>query len=418
MTQPMNQPMNQPSHPAQTRKGTGVGADGTFNMPTRVQFGRGVVSTLAEEAKLFGVHRVMVVTDPGVLATGLVEPLVQDLRSSGFDVTIFDKVQPNPRDLHCMEGAALAADQGVELLVGVGGGSPIDTAKCIGVLLTNGGHPRDWEDFGALKADPTPVIAIPTTAGTGSEVSPSSIVTDTERKKKMNLFDPRICPRVALVDPDLTFSVPAHVTAATGMDALSHSIDSLHCLLDTPASDAMALEGARLNALFLERAVTDGGDVEARCGMAQASLVAGLAVGITDVSGCHSIAEAIGATYDHPHGVCCAIGLPMIMEYNLPASADKYARLAQMFGINTFGLLDQEAGLAAITYVRERNARLGIPALSELIDEADVDLLAQKAFANTSTPSNPLSPDLAAFRLMFVRELERDRAVGAERSSG
>ena len=396
-------------HPALARTGTGVAADGTFEMPTRVQFGRGVISTLAEEAqRLEGTH-VMVVSDPGVRAIGLVDPLVGQLEEAGLTVTVFDKVQPNPRDVHCLEGAALAEAQGVDLLVGIGGGSPIDTAKCIAVLLTNGGHPRDWEDFGALQHRPVPSIAIPTTAGTGSEVSPSAIITDTVRRKKMNLFDPRICPDVALVDPDVTFSMPPHVTAATGMDALSHAIDSLHCLLDTPASDAMALEGARLNALYLERAYTDGSDVEARCGMAQASLVAGIAVGITDVSGCHSIAEAIGAVYDHPHGVCCAIGLPMIMHFNLPASTGKYARLAHAFGIDTTPLDASEAAQRAIDYVRDRNARLGIPDLAELIDEADLDLLAEKAFANTSTPSNPLSPDVAAFRRMFVDELERTR---------
>jgi len=401
-----------PVHPALARTGSGVVADGTFHMPTRVQFGRGVISTLPDEVKAFGASKVMVVTDPGVLATGLIDPILADLKEAGLEVTIFDKVQPNPRDTHCIEGAELARTEGTDLFVGIGGGSPIDTAKCIAVLLTNGGHPRDWEDFGALQHDPVPVIAIPTTAGTGSEVSPSSIILDTVRRKKMNLFDPRICPRVALVDPDVTLSVPARLTAATGMDALSHSIDSLHCRLDTPASDAMALEGARLNALYLERAVADGSDIEARCGMAQASLVAGLAVGITDVSGCHSIAEAVGAVYDHPHGVCCAIGLPMIMEYNLPESRGKYVRLAHAFGIDTSGMDDDTAAQAAIDYVRDRNRRLEIPALAALIDEADLDLLAEKAFANTSTPSNPRSADVADFREMFARELRLNAADG------
>jgi len=399
-----------PVHPALARTGSGVAADGTFDMPTRVQFGRGVISTLPDEVKGFGARIVMVVTDPGIIATGLVEPIIVNLKKAGLEVTTFDKVQPNPRDTHCLEGAELARVEGTQLLVAVGCGSAIDTAKCIAVLLTNGGRPRDWEDFGALQHDPVPVIAIPTTAGTGSEVSPSSIILDTVRKKKMNLFDPRICPRLALVDPDLTFSVPARVTAETGMDALSHSIDSLHCRLDTPASDAMALEGARLNALFLERAVADGNDIEARCGMAQASLVAGLAVGISDVSGCHSIAEAVGATYDHPHGMCCAIGLPMIMEYNLSESRDKYVRLAHAFGIDTSATNDATAAQAAIDYVRDRNRRLGIPALAELIDEADLDLLAGKAFANTSTPSNPRTAGVADFRAIFVRELQVNAA--------
>lgn len=398
------------THPALARTGSGVAASGTFNMPTRVQYGRGVITSLADEATAFGAKSVMVVTDPGVLATGLVEPIVASLKAASLSVTTFDKVLPNPRDIHCIEGAELARSSAVDLLVGIGGGSPIDTAKCIAILLTNGGHPRDWEDFGALTNDPIAVIAVPTTSGTGSEVSPSSIILDTVRTKKMNLFDPRICPRLALVDPDLTFSMPASVTAATGLDALSHAIDALHCRLDTPASDGMALEGARLVATYLRRAVADGADVEARCGMAQASLVAGLAVGITDVAGCHSIAEAVGALYDHPHGVCCAVGLPMIMDYNLPVSRDKYIRLAQAFGINTSELDEEGSAQAAIDYVRELNRSLGIPPLSALIDLADLELLSEKAYANTSTPSNPRAAGVTEFRGIFLHEVQGDQA--------
>jgi alcohol dehydrogenase len=377
---------DQPLHPALARTGSGICASGTFEMPTRVQFGRGVAAAVGREGLGMGAQRALLVTDPGVRAAGLTDPLVAALEESGIAVSVFDHVQPNPRDVHCLEGAELAED--ADLLVGVGGGSAIDTAKCIGVLLTNGGHPRDWEDFGALQHAPLPVIAIPTTSGTGSEVSPSAIITDTERRKKMNLFDPRICPRVALVDPDLTISAPSALTAATGMDALSHAVDSLHCRLATPASDAMALEGARLVALYLERAVADGSDVEARCGMAQASLVAGLAVGITDVSGCHCLAESIGAVYDHPHGVCCAATMPVIMEYNLPAVTGKYERLAHAFGV-------EPSAQAAVDYVRGLNDRLRIPPL------------AQKAAANTSAPSNPRDVGVDAFREMFRSELER-----------
>ena len=198
----------------------------------------------------------------------------------------------------------------------------------------------------------------------------------------MNLFDPRICPAVALVDPDLTLSAPRSLTAATGMDALSHAVDSLHCRL--------------------RRACTDPADVEARCGMAQASLVAGLAVGITDVSGCHCLAEAIGAVYDKSHGVCCAATMPVIMEYNLDSSVERYARLAAAFGIDIGGLEERDAAIRAVDYVRDLNADLGIPPLSDLIRTDDLDVLAEKAAANTSAPSNPRAVDAAAFREMFA----------------
>ena len=394
-----------PVHPALTRHGEGVCADGTFEMPTRAVFGRGVAGRVGEVARQLGGSRAMLVTDPGVVALGIAGRLIADLESAGVSVTVFDHVQPNPRDVHCIEAAELAREKSVDVFIGIGGGSAIDTAKCAAVLLTNGGHPRDWEDFGALTATPTPVIAIPTTAGTGSEVSPSAIITDTIRRKKMNLFDPRICPRVALVDPDLTMSMPPALTASTGMDALSHAVDSLHCRLATPASDGMALEGARLIALYLRKAVAEPANVEARCGMAQASLVAGLAVGITDVSGCHCLAESIGAVYDHPHGVCCAVTMPIIMDYNLAVSEEKYARLAGPFGIERENRSDRQLAQAAVDYVRELNRDLGIAPLGELIHRSDLDVLAEKAEANTSRPSNPRAADKTAFRTMLENAL-------------
>jgi len=394
-----------PVHPALARRGEGVCADGLFEMPTRAVFGRGVARRVGEVARGLGGTHAMVVTDPGVLALGIAAPIVAELESAGISVTVFDRVQPNPRDVHCLEAAQLARERSLDLFVGVGGGSAIDTAKCAAVLLTNGGHPRDWEDFGALVHTPTPVIALPTTAGTGSEVSPSAIITDTVRRKKMNLFDPRICPRVALVDPDLTMSMPPTLTASTGMDALSHAVDSLHCRLATPASDALALEGARLIALHLRRAFLEPTNVEARCGMAQASLVAGLAVGITDVSGCHCLAESIGAVYDHPHGVCCAVTMPIIMEYNLPVSVAKYIRLASAFGIQPQGRSESGLAQAAVDFVLELNRELGIPALSTLIRSDDLDLLAEKAAANTSRPSNPREAGKDSFRTMLESAL-------------
>jgi alcohol dehydrogenase len=406
-----------PLHPALARTGKGICASSTFWMPTRVEFARGVApERLGPEARGLGVGgmgghaaigRALLVTDPGLRAAGVCDPLLDSLAGAGLSTDVFDHVQGNPRDVHCLEGAERGRSIGADVLIGVGGGSAIDTAKCIALLMTNGGHPRDWEDFGTLRSTPVPVIAVPTTAGTGSEVSPSAIITDTERHKKMNLFDPRICPRVALVDPDLTLSMPPALTAATGMDALSHAVDSLHCALANPASDAMALEGARLVALYLRRAFADGSDVEARCGMMQASLTAGLAVGITDVSGCHCLAESIGAVYDHPHGVCCAATMPAIMEFNLPdpATAARYVRLASAFGIATDDLPLQTAARLAIDSVAALNADLGIPPLGELIRAKDLDLLAEKAAANTSAPSNPRPASVADFREMFARGL-------------
>ena len=185
-------------HPALLRQGHGVTADGEFNMPTRVLFGRGTAAQVGAQSVALGGTRLMVVTDPGVRKAGLLDPVLADLASCCAHVVVFSEVEPNPRDLDCVTGAKLAVDEQIDLIVGFGGGSAIDTAKCIALLVSNGGVPADWEDFGALVKAPLPVIAVPTTAGTGSEVSPSAVITDTVRKKKMNLFDVRNCPTMAL----------------------------------------------------------------------------------------------------------------------------------------------------------------------------------------------------------------------------
>jgi len=399
-------PPQPPAHPATTRRGQGVTADGEFCMPTHVFFGRGVAGQAGARAAGLGLRRVLLVTDPGVQAAGLAGPARDHLTAAGLEVAVFQQVEPNPRDTDCLAGAELAAAFRADGLAAVGGGSAIDTAKCIALLRTNGGHPRDWEDFGALRHDPLPVLALPTTAGTGSEVSPSAVITDTARQKKMNLFDMRNCPRVALVDPDLTLSCPPALTAAAGLDALSHAVDSLHCRLATPASDALALEGARLVARYLRRAVASPGDVEARCGMAQGSLTAGIAVGLTDVAGVHCLAEAIGGLYGHPHGYCCADSMPPVMEYNLPVSAGKYARLAHAFGVAAGGAGDEEPARLAIEFIRQLNRDLDVPPMRQLIRAEDLQLLGQKAEQNTSTPSNPRPADAAAFTAMFAGEID------------
>lgn len=395
-----------PDHPALTRRGEGVTADGEFYLPTRVFFGRGVAGQVGTHVTNLKARRVMVVTDPGVEAAGLVTPISDELEAAGLTVVLFRQVEPNPRDIDCLAGADLARPAQIEAFVALGGGSAIDSAKCISLLLTNGGHPRNWEDFGALRRTPLPVIAIPTTAGTGSEVSPSAVITDTERKKKMNLFDLRNCPRIALVDPDLTLSCPPSLTAAAGMDALSHAVDALHCRLATPASDALALEGARLVATYIRLACSSPADIVARSGMAQGSLVAGIAVGLTDVAGAHCLAEAIGGLYGHPHGYCCAVSMPPIMEYNLKVSASKYARLAQSFGIERGGRSDDELARLAIGCIRQLNYDLRVPPMSELVLARDLPLLGRKAEQNTSTPSNPRDADAEAFQAMFARELD------------
>ncbi len=338
-------------------------------MPTRALFGRGIAGQAASHVTALGVRSVLLVTDPGVRAAGLVGPVE----------ALADRQRHRGRDLRPggaqPERCPLPGRSRVDAR-----GRPAGTGRGRRRLRDRHGQvhrPAAHERraparLGGLRrpdgSDPLPVIAIPTTAGTGSEVSPSAVITDTARKKKMNLFDMRNCPRVALVDPDLTLSCPASVTAASGMDALSHAVDSLQCLLATPASDALALEGARLVATYIRRAFSDPSDIEARCGMAQGSLTAGIAVGLTDVSGTHALAEAIGGLYGHPHGYCCAVSMPPIMEYNLPVSTPRSTRASPMRSVPARpGASEAELALAAIEAIRAAEPGPGRAADGSLI---------------------------------------------------
>ena len=384
----------------------------SFQLPTRIEFGNGASATVGDEAKGLGGTRALIVTDPGVAGAGLVEPVKDRLEAAGLGTVLFDHVAPNPRDTSVGEGAEVVKAEGCDVLVAVGGGSPIDTAKAIGTVATHGGRIQDYEGLGMLTRPITPLIAIPTTAGTGAEVTFWSVITDTERSFKMSVGSPLCAATVALVDPELTASLPPAITAYTGVDALTHAVEGYTSLLSEPLTDSLAVSAIRLIDRSLRRAYANGADAEARHDMMLASLLAGVAFGNSDIAAVHCMGEAIGGLYDTPHGIAMAIYLPVVTHFNHMAVPEKYATVAEALGEHVDGLSQLEAAGLASVAIRKLTDDLGIPAAHEAgVRRDDFPRLAKASSINVSVESNPRVAGEEHFLQMF----EAAQAYGESR---
>lgn len=360
-----------------------------FVLPTRIVYGSGVAGNLAEELAGLGKKNPLIVTDKGLIKAGVVEKVLRGLREAGMSYEIFDDVEPNPRDLTVQRGAEYARSKGTDALVAIGGGSSMDVAKAIGVLLTHGGHIRDYEGLGKVERPICDLIAIPTTVGTGSEVTFWSVITDTDRHFKMSVGSPLIAARIALVDPDLVETLPPSIVAATGMDALTHAVEGYTCTLAEPITDACGIYAIRMIATNLRKAVLEN-DREARASLLLGSLIAGICFGNSDIAGVHCMGEALGGLYDTPHGVAMAILLPYVMEYNYVTDYGKFAEMARAMGEDTDGLTEEAAAYASVLAVRKLNRDLKIPTLVEIGTKAeDLPELARRSAVNVSVDSNP-----------------------------
>jgi alcohol dehydrogenase len=362
-----------------------------FNLPTRIEFGSGVLSLVGQvAAEITGGRRVLLVSDEGLKKAGLVSRVEGSLKAAGFELLIFDQVKPNPRASDCEAGGEEAKAFGADLIVALGGGSVLDSAKAIALLQTHGGLLRTYEGRGKVTRPVMPIIAIPTTAGTGSEVTRSAVITDTVRQFKMTVKDLLLAPKLALVDPETTYSLPKGLTASTGMDALVHAIEAYTCTEANPMADLLALEAMRNIYSALPRVVRDGSDYEARDAMMFGSLLAGLAFSHSDVAAVHCMAEAVGGLYDIPHGVANSIFLPVVTAYNATADYNKHAAAAVACGLPVGGLSDQEAAEYLVRELALLGAEIDIPRLKDLdmINPADFPRLAQASAINGSTPSN------------------------------
>jgi choline dehydrogenase len=372
----------------------------SVEVPTRLVHGAGAITRLGALVSELGVTRPLLVTDPGVAAAGLAERALGQLE----DAVVFDRVRPNPDIALVDEGAEVYAESGCDGLVGLGGGSSMDTAKAIGVVARHGGSIADyeWGRDPILERVPA-LVAIPTTAGTGSEVTLWAVVTDHERKIKFNVGGtPLVGAHVALVDPELMLGLPAAVTAATGMDALSHAIECFTCDYHQPFSDAVALHAIELVASWLRIAVADGSNLEARTHMAHAAVLGGMAYGTESAGAAHAMSQSAGGVHDCPHGALTARVLGPVVAYNAPADPVRHARIAQGLGVDTSGLTPLEAAQAGVEELLRLTDDVGIATMEELgFSEDEIPMLARIAFEDPQTIGNAREVDVSAYEDIY-----------------
>ncbi|MES1035351.1 iron-containing alcohol dehydrogenase [Bacillus pumilus] len=359
---------------------------------TNIMMGTGQskeIGSIVEDLVLPGA-KVMIVTDSGVRNAGLVQPIEAYLQEAGYSVFVFDQVSPNPRDNECLAGAELFRKEQASAVIAIGGGSPMDTAKAIALLGPNGGIPEDYISGKKAYTNLSPLICIPTTAGTGSEVTRSSVITLAASHKKITLKHALLRPTIAILDPALTLTVPKSITAATGVDALVHAIEGYSCKVTNPISKAMGASAMETIVKYLPAAYEDGSDLEARYKMQEGSLLAGLCFGSADVAAVHCLAEALGSLYDTPHGIANAVFLPYVMQFNAAENKVLQAELAKIMSFADKTDSEDVAIQKLIDGMFTFTKSLGIPALKDLsyVKEEDFEKMAELAEQNGSTSSN------------------------------
>ncbi len=372
-------------------------------------FGPGARKELPEAIRRLGKSKALVVTDPGLIKFGVAKMVTDILDQAAIPYEIFSEVKPNPTVANVCAGIDAFKASGADVLVAVGGGSAIDTAKGIGIVSNN----PEFADIVSLegcaptKHKSVPIIAIPTTAGTAAETTINYVIIDENKQKKMVCVDPNDIPAVAIVDAELMYSLPRGLTAATGMDALTHAIEGYITRGAWQMSDMFEIEAIRMIAQWLPIAVEEPSNPEARNGMAVAQYIAGMAFSNVGLGLVHGMAHPMGSLFDVPHGVANALLLPTVMEFNMPCCIDKYAAIARAMGVDTSAMTPEEAAKAACEAVKALSLKVGIPQhLSELgISEADIPRLAQQALEDVCTPGNPRDVTLADIEALYHKVL-------------
>lgn len=366
-------------------------------------FGPGARKELPEAIKRLGKSKVLIVTDKGLLQFGVAKMVTDVLDETGIEYEIFSDVKPNPTVSNVKAGIDAFKNAEADILVAIGGGSSIDTAKAIGIVIAN----PEFSDIVSLEGcAPTqnksvPIIALPTTAGTAAETTINYVIIDEEKQKKMVCVDPNDIPAVAIIDAELMYSLPKSLTAATGMDALTHAIEGYITQGAWELSDMFEIEAIRMISRYLPVAVEDPQNPEGRNGMAVAQYVAGMAFSNVGLGLVHGMAHPLGALFDIPHGVANAVLLPTVMEFNMPYCIAKYRKIAEAMGVDTSSMNDNEAAQAACDAVKQLSQKVGIPAtLTELSIKAEnIPALTEQALNDVCTPGNP--------RQVTAEEVER-----------
>lgn len=376
-----------------------------FNVLTHVHYGVGTVQRLTRILGGTKGDSVLVVTDPGIVKAGLLTPVLGYISEAGLKFAVFDGVEPEPSETIVGEVVTQIREQNWGVLVAVGGGSSMDVAKCAAAMLCSPGKITDYEGMHQLPNPPAiPVIAIPTTAGTGAEVSAYAVITDTARGLKVGVGSWYLAPAYAVVDPLMTLSLPASLTASTGLDALAHAVEAYVVNVTSPIVEGMAIHAVELIASNIGPVVKDGSNLQARANMAYGSLIAGIAMSNSDCGAIHSSAEVLGGFYGIPHGVSIGIMLAPVTEYCVDTVPARYARIAAAMGENTCGLTDSEAARLCVSALSRLAKAVGVPSLRETpFREEDIPRLARLAEAHVCNPSNPKKLSAGDYELIFRR---------------
>ncbi|QSX30985.1 L-threonine dehydrogenase [Shewanella cyperi] len=362
-----------------------------FFIPAVNVLGQGALETAVTDIQSLGFKRALIVTDKPLCQLGMVAQLQDKLTTAAIGSVVFDGVQPNPTTANVEAGLALLQENECDFVISLGGGSPHDCAKGIALVASNGGSIRDYEGVDKSAKPQLPLVAINTTAGTASEMTRFCIITDEARHIKMAIVDKHTTPLLSVNDPHLMLAKPAGLTAATGMDALTHAIEAYVSIAANPITDACALKAVELISAFLPRAVAQGQDMEAREQMAYAQFLAGMAFNNASLGYVHAMAHQLGGFYDLPHGVCNAVLLPHVQRYNAQVAAARLADVARAMGVNTDGLTAAEGAEAAITAIEALATAVNIPAnLSALgVKAEDIPTLASNALKDACGLTNP-----------------------------
>ena len=363
-----------------------------FYMPSVSAMGVNCLTEVPKYIKENEFKKGLIVTDSVLVQIGLVGKVTELLEKNDIGYVIYDGTKPNPTVKNVNDGLSLLKENECDFVISLGGGSPHDCAKGIALLATNGGDIKDYEGVNKSKYPQLPLITINTTAGTASEMTIFSIITDEDRHIKMALVDKHMTPVMAVNDPMLMVAMPKSLTSATGMDALTHSIEAYVSTNATPITDACAEKSIELIAKYLKRAVENGNDIEARDMMAYAEFLAGMAFNNASLGYVHAMAHQLGGFYDLPHGVCNAVLLPHVQEFNAKVSAERLKKVASIMGIDVDEMTNEEGAKACIEAIKDLSKSIGIPSgLKELgAKEEDFDVLAENALKDACGLTNPV----------------------------
>jgi len=362
-----------------------------FFVPNVSLMGQGCLAALPERVKMLNGKKPLLVADKGMTDLGYTARVTELLKTADIDCAVYDGTVPNPTDNNVEEGAEVYRKENCDLLISLGGGSAHDCCKGVGILVTNGGKIQDYEGLDQVKVALPPYIAINTTAGTASEMTRFTIITNSSNHVKMAIVDWRVTPDVAINDPELMVDMPPSLTAATGMDALTHAIEAYVSTAATPITDACALQAIRLIGQYLRKAVARGDDMEARDRMAYAEYLAGMAFNNASLGYVHAMSHQLGGFYNLPHGVCNALLLPHVCRVNLMARTERFADIADALGEVTEGLSDRDAAYVAIDAIEALSVDVGIPqTLGELgVKEEDIPTMVANAQKDVCCLTNP-----------------------------